>query len=104
MIKQMKKPMPKPPTKVVVTDPKQAVQMLKTYINESDEYVRVKGNRKKHATVMMMCNWYLKSYNQAVNPGWFGRTLNYVSNTSNKVTTAQVEVDGLVRTAYRLGA
>ena len=93
----------KPPTKVVVTNPKEAIAILKTYITESGNTIKVAGSRKPHTTVMMIVKYFLANYNQAINPGWLGRTLQYAANNNMGVTPVNISIDGNTRTVYRLG-
>lgn len=91
------------PVKIVVTDPKQAIAVLRTYLKESDNTIKLKGIRNHYASVMMMVNYFSQKYNQQYDPGWLGRSLNLAANNGLGVTTSTFIINGESRTIYRLG-
>ena len=98
------------PKRVVVTDPKEAVKMLRefqTAVGKTSLRVitTTRGGTKttyKGYTLAEVIAWYQKHRSQSINPGWFGRALNAAAKTRKSLSINEVTIDGNSRSLYRI--
>lgn len=67
-------------TNRVVTDPTEAVNILRAALTDIGRQIPETGTRRKWVSVREIVQWHDRSSSQNLQPGWFGRTLNSVSN------------------------
>ena len=90
------------PTPVIITDPKEAVQVLQRFMRESNfSPFQINGSRARYARVSQIVDWGLAN-GIAYDKGWLGRSLNAAAKAGMRVTAMTATgSDGERFTIYR---
>lgn len=83
--------------KAVYTSPTSAMKVLRQYLREANNHVKVKGSQARFASPQSLSEWYQKTYGQVLEQRWFFRSLNAAKDNGAKIQRVTVEGTPLYR-------